>query len=616
MERYKNKKEKITNALSGAMIVFLVFLIVSLRYDFYYELNDDMVIADILSGKYTGIPQAQTNQLLYPLGWLISGCYKLLPETSVYPIFLSLSIALSLWMISFRCLSLFQRIKTKIGCGFLLLSLSGILFVRQLVLIQYTAVSGILCATACFWVLTSETTDDNKKFWKQNYPAMLCFLLAFNLRSEMALLCLPMVGISGGGHWSESILGKKREQKELRKKKSWYALFEKQYLIRYPLLFCVILLFMGIFIMTDHFSYRSREWKKFREFFDARTRVYDYTWYPSYESEEEFYRQKGISEMQYQLIDNYNFGLDSSITADILDKIASYNEKERNSGGVWGKLKNTIKQLIMRPFSPIDFPYNIYIIIIYVLIIILAALQKRKKEYGIKLIFLLFARNISWFYLLWSERVVERITIPLYLIEFLILAAILVKELVDRPLWNIERYYRRGVVGIFFALSILLLPQIDKHLLQQCNLREITINSQEQLEIYTKAHPQDYYYLDVYSMVDFTAKIYDRDNEKRNYDFLGGWICNSPLQKKAIEAYIDMDKLKDIQPYFKEEKEISIAQVLLLDNFHVVARKNSDIEFLEKYYYQHKIPVNVVKIDQIEPDENPFVIYRVEIVEK
>ena len=614
----QNDREMSINRLSAAAMVLLFFLMLSLRYDFYYELNDDMVIGDILSGKYTGVPEARTNQLLYPLGWLLSLFYKILPQAPVYPFFLSLCLGISLWMICFRSLSLFYKKKTKTGCIGLLLILSFTLMAPQVVLTQYTAVSGILVASACFWFLTSSTGGQWKQFWKENGLSLFCFLLAFNLRSEMALLCMPMVGICGLISWYENILKKQEEKSQKYKKSLWKLALERKFIITYFLFFCVILLSMGIFLIIDTIAYSNKDWKSFRDFFDARTRVYDYTWYPSYEKEEAFYGEKGISKIQYQLIDNYNFGLDSTITTETLEIIAEYNEKGQNRGGAWEKLKGSIKEMLTRPFKTKDAPYNYYLLTAYLLVIILAVVQKRKKEYGIKIFLLITARSISWFYMCWSERMVERIIFPLYVIEFLILMAILIKELPDRPLWNIERYYRRGVIGILFPLSVIFIPGMDKDLIRQCNLRKDAVEAQEELEIYTKAHPLAYYYLDVYSMVDFTAKMYDRDNEQRNYDFLGGWICNSPLQKKVMESFVEKEKSAEIKRYFSEEEkqQLTISQALLLDNYYVIARKNREVTFLEEYYDEYDIPVKLEKVDQIDDSPNPFIVYALSIAEE
>ena len=96
---------------------------------------------------------------------------------------------------------------------------------------------------------------------------------------------------------------------------------------KYLGLIAAILLGMGLSLLIDFIAYSGTEWKTFRDFFDARTRVYDYTWYPPYEEAKEFYHEIGLTEVQVELIDNYNFGLDEAIDADALWCITEFAEK-------------------------------------------------------------------------------------------------------------------------------------------------------------------------------------------------------------------------------------------------------------------------------------------------
>ena len=45
-------------------MMLALFLPIVFRFDFYYDLNDDVLIKDILSGVYTGTPEGRTMQLL------------------------------------------------------------------------------------------------------------------------------------------------------------------------------------------------------------------------------------------------------------------------------------------------------------------------------------------------------------------------------------------------------------------------------------------------------------------------------------------------------------------------------------------------------------------------
>ena len=78
-----------TGKVCGVLIfTFCVVAIPAVCFDFYYDLNDDTVIKDILSGAYTGVPSGYSIQMLYPLSWLIASAYKVMPEMPWFGVFL------------------------------------------------------------------------------------------------------------------------------------------------------------------------------------------------------------------------------------------------------------------------------------------------------------------------------------------------------------------------------------------------------------------------------------------------------------------------------------------------------------------------------------------------
>ena len=152
----KRINQKVQNRLLPLLVITVVFLVTGLCFDFYYELNDDVVIKDILSGAFSGMPDGHTNQLLYPLGWLISMGYRLFPNIPVYPFFLLGCYGICFYLLGYRSLQFYQKIRGKL---LLLLLEAGIflsLFLWELVYVQYSVVCGILAATACFWFYTTK----------------------------------------------------------------------------------------------------------------------------------------------------------------------------------------------------------------------------------------------------------------------------------------------------------------------------------------------------------------------------------------------------------------------------------------------------------------------------
>ena len=593
-----NTQEKINNILLSLLVVLGVYAFCGYFFDFFYDLNDDMVIKDILAGAYTGVPDGHTNQMLFPIGWGLACVYHLLPKVPVFGLFLCGCFALCFGIISCGIQNFFKGVKVKAVITGLLIGIFSSLMLWELVYVQYSVVCGVLAGTACFRFYTTAADCTVGEFWKKNFLTLILVWLAFLIRSEMLLLTGPFLCVAGIWHWAEATRVEKENDMAIGNVKLWKYIFSKRNAGKYISFIVVLLMGLGLAIGADYYAYKSQSWQEYRKFFDARTDVYDYTWYPNYEEQKEFYEENGISEIQYKLIDNYNFGLDESITENTLNIIAAYGEKPKMLGSLGYRIKNSAMEVLKRSFSLQDMPYSGFVILAYGLVVGLAVVQKEKK-YLWKLFLLLVMRCIPWFYLIFVQRAVERITHPLYVIEFLLLLAMLVKELYDRPLWNVEKYYRVVAAGVLFAGIIVSLPYGFVQVKAEQNRREEILKEQNLWDDYAKENPENYYYLDVYSTVSFMEKMFkDVDNCQKNYDLLGGWVCHSPLQEEARRKY-------------GGEEAFTIAEALLSDNFYFVAESICDVTFVEEYYASQGKEVILEVEDTVGEGENPFLVYKI-----
>lgn len=603
--RENTTTEKIFHVLLALSAVLGIYAFLALLFDFYYDLNDDMLIKDILSGAYSGTADGHTNQMLYPLCALLSFLYRLLPKAPVFGVFLCVSFGGCFWMVLYRTEQLFKKKRTKIAADFLLAVVFLSLMMWELVYVQYSVVCGVMAGTACFWFYTSKTDCSTAEFWKENLPALFLVWLAFLVRSEMLLLTCPFLAVAGICHWAEAAAAEEKKENIVIKKEHWKYVLSKENGKKYVAFVIVFLLGLLLFKGMDLLAYRGADWQEYRNFFNARTKVYDYTWYPEYESQKEFYEENDITKMQYQLIDNYNFGLDSSITANTLKQIASFDEKSRLYGGVGEHIKNAVWELVARSISPSDAPYNYFVWIGYGFVIGLAFLQKEKK-YIRNIILLLVMRCIPWMYLIYVGRVVDRIAHPLYIIEFLILLAILLKELYDRPLWNREKYFRQILAVTLGITAVIFLASGFNKVKQEQNRREKIVQTQQMFHEYAKSHPQQFYYFDVYSTVSFVEKMFaDVDNTRKNYDLMGGWMCNSPLQKEVRKTYVGFLSEKG------ETAEVTMAEALLLENFYFVIRADRDASFITEYYQTLGKEVCLEFIDSIGDNNDTLLVYKI-----
>ena len=588
MDEFKCRPQ-LNTVYAVALVVFL-FLALSLRFDFYYDLNDDVLIKDIISGAYTGTPDAHSIQMLYPLSLLISLLYRVIPVLPWLGIFLCACHGVCFFLIAKRSLSFVEKEVNKM---FLLLteaSLIMTLFLYEAVFVQYTVTAALLAACACFLVFTSEKKETPGVFLKENAVAIILVILAFNLRSEMLLLMSPFIAFTGIVKWAS-------EQK----------FFAKETIRKYVSLIGVILAGLALSLLIDTLAYSGKDWKEFRDFFNARTQVYDYTWYPQYDEAEGFYRDLGVTPAKVTLIDNYNFGLDESIDADMLWSIADYADAAKIKEPLSVRLKEAVIDYKWRTFHEQDAPYNFFVLTGYAMIIALAFVFKDKSVIW-KLPLLVLFRTVPWMYVILAKRVPPRISHPLYYIELIILGAWMLSYCKQNKAMAASDEDRKRYKGRTRSLAIAMILLfvfsriVYSGMLQQAEAeteRRQQVNAvMRQFEEYAKVHPEDYFYMDVYSTVDFSEKMFANvDNSQKNYDILGGWLSGSPLQKEATIPY--------------REEAFSRAELLLQDNFYYVCEEGSDTEYLKDFYSGHGVVVELIEEERISSKDATLVVYEV-----
>jgi len=591
MEKCKCRPQ-LNTVFSLAMVAFL-FLALALRFDFYYDLNDDVLIKDIVSGAYTGTPDAHSIQMLYPLSLFISLLYRIIPVFPWQGMFLCACHAVCFFLIARRSLSFVEK---EVNKFFLLLTEASMimaLFLYEAVFVQYTVTAALLAASACFLVFTSEKKEGLQVFLKEQTIPLILVVVAFNLRSEMLLLMSPFIAFTGIVKWSE--------EKEV---------FSKETIKKYAGLIGVILLGMLLSLLIDAIAYGSRDWKEFKDFFNARTQVYDFTWYPQYEDAEEFYRGLGVTPAKVELIDNYNFGLDESIDAEILWSIAEYTDVTDSKAPLTVRLKDAVAEYKWRTFHEQDAPYNFFILTAYGVVIALAFVFRDKSALW-KLPVLVILRTVPWMYVILAKRVPSRISHPLYYIELIILGAWMLSYCKQNRCDALPEENTKICKGRnrSLAIAVLLLFVFSRivfsGMMQKADeeqLRREGVNAvMQQFAEYADAHPEDYFYMDVYSTVDFSEKMFANvDNSQKNYDILGGWLSGSPLQKNATIPY--------------REEAFSRAELLLQDNFYYVCKEGSDMEYLEDFYSGHGIVVELTEEKKISSEENSLIVYGIEAV--
>lgn len=517
-------------------------ILMGICFDFYFDLNDDIMMRDIMSGIYSGTPDGHNMQTLYPLGALIALCYRVSGSFPWYGVFLFLCQFGCFYAVGIRLCALADSFRGKLFCLLGLTLFQWGIWLTHMVNMQYTITCGMLVGTAAFLFLTD-----------RDILPLFLFLLAFQLRSEMALLVLPFLGIAGAFCWWED-----------------RPVFTGKNLKKYGGLLLLLFAGMALSLGADALAYGG-EWRSFRQFFDDRTTVYDF--YREVVTEDDFdadLEELGASFGAQILLENYNFGLDERIDAQMLSDVAAYAKERVGGARDWGAIfKESLFLYRYRSSHGDDAPYNVLVFLGYAANIILAVIlwrrtmRSRNEESGLRRrnlshagvwLFLTFlVRSALWMFILMRGRDPERITHSLYLAEFCLLAGMFLRQIMCCKVVSVAETADAdlrsagsavvpnlvyGAAAALFLLSAASLIKNVPAVQADQTMRQETNSDWEAIDAYCRTHPDTFYFEDVYSTVAFSGKLLEcRDNTPANYDIVGGWMCKSPLYREKLAVF-------------------------------------------------------------------------------
>lgn len=600
-----SKKRTLLNICIAAGITALIMLLIAALFDYYFDLNDDVFMKNILSGNYTGIPEGHNIQMLYPISALISLVYRFFRGADVYGIFLCACQFACIFMILGRIMSKYGSAWNKVlAVTSLVIFITGCLL-GHLIFVQYTFTVAMLAATAAFLVITGDGR-------RNRICVCVIIWLSYLIRSEMLLLMLPMAGMAWLYRFVADANRKASpERKEVRKIYIRWAI----------VLFAGLLLCKGV----DKIAYSSSSWSEFVDLFDARTQLYDYQSIPSYEGNEEFYDSIGLDASEVELFFNYNYGIDDEIDSEIMDKVATYARSIKEETPMAVRIRQALYLYAYRlhhfgfqkeyQYPMTDAPWNLIILILYLGIAIEAIMallsykdeesqtkeKIRKEGFGILvfLALLFIVRSLLWMYIIVGERDPIRITHGLMIMEMSVLGGVLlhrIKALYDSTYVEVSKRKVYLIVSIMLVVmtSLIYIPNTVAIARSEAENREVYNEKFDEFYSYVKADTDSFYWIDVYTSVSYTSRAYTSysysekmfesvSNSLDNYDILGGWICKSPLQAKKMAMY----GLTDIQ------------SSLLMDNVYFVTTDESSTDFLIAYYNSKGYNITLKDVDKV-----------------
>ena len=609
--RKLNEGRGLYDYLISALPVVLFLVLLSMAWDFYYDLNDDATIRNILSGAFTGTPEAHAVYIKYPLGLFLSLLYRIAPAFHWFGVFEILAILASLYFISVAFSSLSDYIYVKFILSFGATALAGTLIVYETVFIQYTVVSGLLAAAGVVWIVT----DKKRKLDIANIViAAILFTLSFLVRSNMFLFMTPFIGVAlvfsvikGLGDErandnkkeskteenKENINVNKQESKE--EKKLVNNTDVNNLIVKYALYVVPAIVLIFLMQLIDTVAYSSNSWKNYKEWNEYRTVLFDYQKdAPWYEFHPDFYENIGFSEAQADILVDTNIAFTSDITTDILKKTVEYNIVSVGHGFFETGFKDAVTFYIYTLHKTKECRFSLFIIAMYVIFII-ACIITKKFPYATFALIMFAARTVDWMYLILRGRIKDRVTVPLCVIEILLLFSLTI-ALMYKNKWQSGLII--GTILITLAFSRFVLRTNVELTNNEANARIEKDAGWESVRHYFGEHPDSFYFIDLLSNADYSEKIFSNDESAfRNYELCGGWIAASPVYDKKLE-----------------KAGITAVDQALLENENVyfVASDSRDLNWIDEYYKVKGINVKREIVDTVTlNEEESYVIYSV-----
>ena len=528
----QNQIRRYENFIQVLVVTGISALLMGIVFDFYFDLNDDIMMRDIMAGTYSGTPDGHNMQTLYPLGAFLALCYRICRPVPWYGLFLFLCQFGCFYLIGLRLLNYFRREGERLFALAALILFQWGVWLTHMVNTQYTITCAMLSAVAVFWFMTTPSGLPVKEFVQKQIPAVILLVLSFQLRSEMMLLTLPFFVFAGWLCWWEE-----KPVLTIEKVK------------KYGVTAGLILLGMILSFLIDLAAYSGEEWRDFRRFFNARTTVYDF--YPEVVTQDAYgdaLGGLGVSPAQQTLLRNYNFGLEEEIDTGMLEEMAAYAADTVGGSRDWGAIfKDKLFLYFYRTLHSDDAPYNLLVIFGYLanIIAILILYRETREEYTdglgkrrlfwrlLQLVLLALGRSAIWMFILMRGRDPERITHSLYLVEFVLLVAMLLR--LPKVEWRVPSYVMASLFVLLTTVSLMgSLTMVNTGQRR----REEYLRDWEAIDSYCAKHSDNFYFEDVYSTVAFSGKLFDSGSGIcANYDIAGGWMCKSPLHREKLGRF-------------------------------------------------------------------------------
>ena len=562
----QNKRKVLEFAGSMALSV-IVFLIIYKFIPIVYSTNDDRMIAEIVSGQFTGKPESYGIQMTYGFTWFLSKLYEITRSFNWYGIVLIGVQIFSFGAILYRIQSFAKKWQGKIYLLTAAILLYLGLWLKVYVQLTYTTTAAFVGMAAIFWYATSETN------WKNVLMTVLLANIAFCIRPNIFYMFVPATGLV----YLWKMFGKKDF---------------KKLTIAAPF---IVLAVTAVLFVINAAAYSKDGWKEFRDFFDMRTNVYDYYDLRPYGENPELYEPYGISEEEFNMMRVYNYTVLGDLPKEFFPEYLEACEELEAEQGI-NFVSKSVEAVKIFIKDVLRGGYGIQNTVLFAAAIVLLILLIWKKNYPLTIYLGIQSAVICvvWLYFTYWGRAIERIQMTMSLIFLAVILHVLI-EMKEMHLYRDETTGRLSGNGkaslILGMLSFLLIAGMNFIDFRNDNIaKTYWYGDVQTIKEYCAQDPDRLYYMDIATMTELYGRCQIKNTEPEyiNYISMGDWSAYCPHYEEKLERH----SVENIAESITDEN----TYVIMLHNYQLKCMKEYlgvEEEWVETIFGANDVPYAV-----------------------
>lgn len=531
--------------MASALAIVFYYQLRNQNYQFFYSVNDDMYLRDMLNGElYAGT--GYTIMIKKWLGTTLAMLYQWRPYTEWYALMMLGGIVVFLISISYSILVFTEKI-WKVALFVFMYLVFSISFAQHFLVVTYTEVAAYLMLSSAMLAYAGFATYDvHKKNWLlllESLGSIGLAVLSFSLRANSTIMMLPFAGIL----FLEYFLQTNREN---RKK---------------GVLFCVILFvcWCGIYV-HDRLAYTTVEaYRQVLPYCEATNPIYNYYGVPEYTEHQAFYQSINMSKDTYSFFEKFYYLFAQDFNIHQVASIAEYTSSITPGKGIAYVFGNLKANFLFHNFFPLGF----IALIATVLSVVVNIIEKNKRSFYLQLA-VVVVYFIDALYLSYSGRLPDRVIIPLYVALMILSGMIIYRGMTRKSM---------AILSCGLCVwAVLGLKGIVKTDIQDSQGLQLTLfGRQEEVFHYMAEHEDNFYLISQHMHPTGGAFFYDKTLRMDNYVYYSDYTTYLPEWKWKVEEQ-GLDPAKMLDEFIENSNVLVISPD---DSFVEVVEP-----YLEKYY--------------------------------